>query len=226
MAALSHPHLPTPLADSPPAQANSNTLTTNSKRPSLSPRSSSTPRSSISDRSHDAPPPSATAPQLQQRPSITPVNPSKARRSSSNGLLNRAAAALDRTQSAIASLSDPVIRPRQSNSALARLSLSSTAPSVSAPISDPPSPEKVTIFNISSSQSLASISRVDRPLAHSPTAAPRPEPIPADPSPIVHQRPPVTRNKMHQTSSRLLRMTDDDRPFTRVGGRHHEARVH
>jgi hypothetical protein len=24
------------------------------------------------------------------------------------------------------------------------------------------------------------------------------------------------RNKMHQTSSRLLRMTEDDRPFTRV----------
>jgi hypothetical protein len=31
--------------------------------------------------------------------------------------------------------------------------------------------------------------------------------------------PSSSENKMHQTSSRLLRMTDDDRPFTKVGRR-------
>jgi hypothetical protein len=37
-----------------------------------------------------------------------------------------------------------------------------------------------------------------------------------DPSRPLPHRSPVTNNTMHQTSSRLLRMTDDERPFTRV----------
>lgn len=138
----------------------------------------------------------------------------KSQRSSS--LLNRAAAAFDRTQIAIASFSEPVIRPRQSNSALARLSLAPASPVTN---SEPASPERNPNLRASSSQSLASSLKVDaRQLAHAasakdPPSQPYSETDPGHPAPI---KLPAPDNKMHQTSSRLLRMTDDDRPFTRV----------
>jgi hypothetical protein len=46
-----------------------------------------------------------------------------------------------------------------------------------------------------------------------PPSRPYAEADPNRPLPILLPR---FDNKMHQTSSRLLRMTDDDRPFTRV----------
>jgi len=47
----------------------------------------------------------------------------------------------------------------------------------------------------------------------------QPVPVPKLPSTST-SHPSSTTNKMHQTSSRLLRMTEDDRPFTKVRGHH------
>ncbi|KAM4060371.1 regulator of G protein signaling domain-containing protein [Hirsutella rhossiliensis] len=193
MAALSHPL--TTVAENPPPQDKTEPLP--GRKHSLP-----TPRSSISDRSADQPRHGST--------SSTGSASTKSQRSS-NSLFNRA---LDRTQSAIASLSDPVIRPRQSTSALARLSLAPATP----PSSEPPSPEKTTIFKVSSTPSNEPGSRadarqpVDSALAKDSPARPPAEPQARPPAPT---RLPVSDSKMHQTSSRLLRMTDDDRPFTR-----------
>lgn len=215
MAALSHP--PTTAADRPPPHTRKEPpQQKHSSLPNHNPHRS--PRSSASERSPDLTPShhhSSHRHNHTSTPSTGSLS-SKTQRSS-NSLLTRAAAALDRTQSAIASLSDPVIRPRQSNSALARLSL---VPS-SLPTSEPASPDnKSTTFNSSpSSQSLASSSKVDsRQSAHAapakdPPSQPYSETDPGHPAPV---RLPGPDSKMHQTSSRLLRMTDDDRPFTRV----------
>ncbi|KAL6855817.1 regulator of G protein signaling [Trichoderma novae-zelandiae] len=117
-----------------------------------------------------------------------------------SSILSRAAAALDRTHSAIASISEPVIRNRQSNSTLARLSLT---PSSHQSRDEPASPDRPTAFSYPSSQSLSS-NQGDSKQSSSASSALH--------SPITESSPP---SKMHQTSSRLLRMTDDDRPFTR-----------
>ncbi|KAH8654180.1 hypothetical protein BGZ61DRAFT_573479, partial [Ilyonectria robusta] len=123
---------------------------------------------------------------------------------------------LDRTQNAIATISEPSIRYRQSNSTLSRLSL---LPS-SNPSSEPSSPDRKYRFKSASNQSLLSSSNLDSALAsQAPTAnhrlsQPYATTDPNQPPPI--KAPPATANKMHQTSSRLLRMTDDDRPFTRA----------
>lgn len=47
----------------------------------------------------------------------------------------------------------------------------------------------------------------------SPYSQPYSETDSSQPPPLIL---PKLDNKMHQTSSRLLRMTDDDRPFTKV----------
>lgn len=168
-----------------------------------------TPRSSLSDRSAD--------PSASQRHSSTSSAGSVFNKSqrSSNSFFNRAAAALDRTQSAFASLSDPVIRPRQSTSALARLSLTPATP----PSSEPPSPEKTTVFGVSSTPFHEPGSRADarQPPDPAPPKASSARPVAEPQARLPAQaRPAVSDSKMHQTSSRLLRMTDDDRPFTRV----------
>ncbi|UNI13477.1 AMSH/STAMBP protein ubiquitin specific-protease [Purpureocillium takamizusanense] len=219
MAALSHPL--TTAADKPPPEA--------PREPQLSfpaanhhhkphhqhhqHRRSSTPRSSISERppnDHHLPAGTSQRPAHSSTPSSGSLS-GKTQRPSS--LLNRAAAAFDRTQIAIANLSEPVIRPRQSNSALARLSLASPVTN-----SEPASPERNPSLRAASTQSLASSVKVDaRQLAHAasakdPPSQPYSETDPGHPAPI---KLPAPDNKMHQTSSRLLRMTDDDRPFTR-----------
>lgn len=125
----------------------------------------------------------------------------------SSSILSRAAAALDRTHSAIASISEPVIRNRQSNSTLARLSL--TAPSHQLR-DEPASPDRPTAFNYPSSQSLLSNPGDSKQSTFSSA-----QHSPTQPSTGLSSESP-SPNKMHQTSSRLLRMTDDDRPFTRV----------
>lgn len=122
------------------------------------------------------------------------------------GILSRAAAAaLDRTQNVIDRISDPALRPRQSNPGLARLSLVSNPQSDSEPTS--PSRSATSSYN-------------------SPAASTKPSPNSSATSSVDrsnHYPEPLRRseNKMHQTSSRLLRMTDDDRPFTRVSANPH-----
>lgn len=183
---------------------------------SLTKHYASTPRSSTSDRllaDLTSVPNSAH----HQRHSSTPSTSSfsKSQRSGSS-LFNRAAAALDRTQNAFASISEPVVRPRHSNSALARLSLQSG----SVPNSEPSSPSRpVGSRTSSTNHSLTSASRGEIKVvapavqANDPPSQPYSETDPSLPAPI---RLIGSDKKMHQTSSRLLRMTDDDRPFTRV----------
>ncbi|KAK1244904.1 hypothetical protein MKX08_004533 [Trichoderma sp. CBMAI-0020] len=124
-------------------------------------------------------------------------------------ILSRAVAALDRTQSVIASISEPVIRNRQSNPTLARLSLN--AGSHQQLRDEPASPDRPAAFSNPSTQSLLS-----NPGGDSQSAATSFSSAQHSPS-----QPPNGLNsdshspKMHQTSSRLLRMTDDERPFTR-----------
>lgn len=147
---------------------------------------------------HGTSPSTTSLPRLQQR--------------SSSGIFGLAAAAFDKTQSAFANISEPVIRPRNS---LARLSL---APG-SLPTSEPASPVKKPVSRIPSVQSLTASPAVDGkvPAAAAPAKVPLSQPYTeTDPNRPLPVRQQPTDNKMHQTSSRLLRMTDDERPFTKV----------
>ncbi|QPG94707.1 hypothetical protein C2857_006776 [Epichloe festucae Fl1] len=171
----------------------------------------SAPRSSTSERS-PTDPPAASA--HHHRHSISQSTTSVARSHRSNkALFDRAAAALDRTQSVLATISEPVIRYRQSNSALARLSLASDSASNSE-LSSPKKDASVrnSVCNASLSSALTSDIRVVIPAAQDLPSQPYSETDPSLPAPI---RLIGTDKTMHQTSSRLLRMTDDDRPFTR-----------
>ncbi|KAH6610564.1 regulator of g signaling pathway [Trichoderma cornu-damae] len=126
-----------------------------------------------------------------------------------SSILSRAAAALDRTHSAIASISEPVIRNRHSNSTLARLSLAAGSQQLR---DEPASPDRPSAFDYPSSQSLPSNQGDGK---HSATTSfSSAQHSPTQPSSGLSSDSP-SPSKMHQTSSRLLRMTDDDRPFTR-----------
>ncbi|KAK2589573.1 hypothetical protein QQS21_012751 [Conoideocrella luteorostrata] len=172
----------------------------------------STPRSSTSDRSlADL---TSLPASHHQRHSSSPSASSISKSQRSNtSLFNRAAAVLDRTQNAFASISEPAIRSRQSSSALARLSLAST----SVPNSEPSSPSKTAGFKNSTTHAPPSTAsraetKVVNPTAHQLVSQPYSDTDPSLPPPV---RLLGLDKKMHQTSSRLLRMTDDDRPFTR-----------
>lgn len=220
MAALSH--RPPTEADtlSQASKTDHNTYHNQDNHTPLSKQFATTPRSSISTSDRlQADLTAVPVSSHHQRHSSTPSTASftKAQRSGSS-LFTRAAAALDRTQNAIASISEPVLRPRQSNSALAaRLSLQS----ISAPNSEPSSPARTagSARTHSTSASLTSASRAEIKVvpptaqANDPPSQPYHETDPSLPAPI---RLTAADKKMHQTSSRLLRMTDDDRPFTRV----------
>jgi hypothetical protein len=102
------------------------------------------------------------------------------------------------------------IRPRQS---LSRISI---GPDQFAAVQ--PSPERALRSARPASNYAAPVGLI--PVADgrqpSPTLVGKPysETDPSLPEPTVVPR--LVDNKMHQTSSRLLRMTDDDRPFTKV----------
>jgi GTPase-activating protein SST2 len=182
---------------------------------------SPSPRSSISssrpagEHLIASPPLPASAPRLVSPPAAASGHYKPQR--SSSALLSFAAAALDKTQSAFHNISDPVVRPRQSNSALARLSLGTGSLSGS----EPGSPVKAS----SSASSITAASKgksrtppgstlaVTDPLALDPPSQRYSE---TDPNTLPPVKLPTPDSKMHQTSSRLLRMTDDDRPFTKV----------
>ncbi|KAG5997172.1 hypothetical protein E4U43_002708 [Claviceps pusilla] len=151
----------------------------------------------------------------------------------STSLFNRAAAAFDRTQSALATISDPVIRSRQSSSALARLSLASaSALNNNNHYSEPSGPNTTTkstglrLAAPATNTNLNSSTLVSSSAASAKADIRVEKPAPAKLLPSQRYSetesslPAPTRStgsdkKMHQTSSRLLRMTDDDRPFTR-----------
>lgn len=150
------------------------------------------------------------------------------------GLFTLAALARDKTTNAIANFAEPTIpiRPRPST-ALYRSApdspSSSSNPLPRSPDSQTSNREVYDPARSSSSNPSVSPSSHSKPdpqhsasnqrqslletnppsQAYSNTAADTPAPISV---PFV----PGSYNKMHQTSSRLLRMTSDDRPFTRV----------
>ena len=148
-----------------------------------------------------------------------------------SGLFSLAALARDKTSNAIASLSEPSIRTRPSSSSLYRSAQSSpTSPNNSNTL--PRSADSQTsLDNTSSTHNSNSISPSSRSHTKSETPSsvtPRQSLLETDPpsqaysntatdtpAPIVLPAS-GNHNKMHQTSSRLLRMTSDDRPFTRV----------
>lgn len=134
-------------------------------------------------------------------------------RTTSSILSRAAAAALDRTHSAIASISEPVTRNRQSNLTLARLSLAAASSQQQQSRDEPESPDRPSALSYPSSQSLLSSHGDSKQQSSASSAQPSPTQQPSTGLSSAYAPSPST---MHQTSSRLLRMTDDDRPFTRV----------
>jgi len=134
-----------------------------------------------------------------------------------NGLFAFAVAALDRTTSAIAKGNQPIIRPRQSNASFPRLSVGADQQSPKS--SEPASPEKTPRIRSPSNHSSSSSAtfgnyQLDGVFPSQPS--PVKDTLVAQPFSETPVRVQSIENKMHQTSSRLLRMTDDDRPFTKV----------
>lgn len=224
MATLSHPP---PRPTDPQSASASNSASSSNTRDLLS--SDVASRSSLSERRPLPPPPHhhhqdsviAASPTIAAPPAHPhshrhTVSVSRLNQRSSSGIFALAAAALDRTQNAIATISEPSIRPRHSNSTLSRLSLLSS----SNPNSEPSSPDRKHRLKSASNQSLLSSANLDSAIASQAPTAINPPSLPystTDPNlPPPIKSSPVTANKMHQTSSRLLRMTDDDRPFTKV----------
>jgi len=164
----------------------------------------------------------------KHRQSALSTSSSKQTRS---GLFTLAALARDKTTNVIASLSEPSVRPRISSNSLYRSAQNSpTSPSsypinskssqsADSPVNTTDLPQTITnsstpsrtrtepsVSSLTSRQSLLETNPPSQ--AYSNTASDTPAPITFVPH--------GNHNKMHQTSSRLLRMTSDDRPFTRV----------
>ncbi|EPE26105.1 Regulator of G-protein signaling, RGS [Glarea lozoyensis ATCC 20868] len=142
-------------------------------------------------------------------------------------IFNFATLAREKTSSALASLSEPTLRTQPSSGSLylsAQSSPSSTSPSRTSPRSpssretlrsvSPNSRTPTTSGSLASTQTVnstnpsLSLSETNPPSqAYTNTSSETAQPRSTVPKP--------SHNKMHQTSSRLLRMTSDDRPFTR-----------
>lgn len=159
-------------------------------------------------------------------PESTTTTPSSTNR---NAFASLATFARSKTSGVIASLSDPSLRSRQSSSSLHNrkptVSVAASPPSLpevsQGPRSDTASDQPHLSVSSDTSASQSHLLAKDRPgLGHSGVESDNLSPakdITADtttPSPT--SKPVDQYNKMHQTSSRLLRMTDDERPFTRV----------
>ncbi|CAL3969815.1 unnamed protein product [Diplocarpon coronariae] len=211
---------PSPKGDAPAVHSAPSPFTADFPQPASAGLANSTDRASSSNRHRHSTIPSPAAPRLNRA-----------------SLFTLAALARDRTSSAIASLADPSVRghhaigslrPSQASPAAeshSARSTSSSAPDTagggggsstdktraargdSAAIRAHPAPS-LGSDHLGSEKPAASLSLGTNPpsQAYADTPADTPAPVVAPPTP---------RNKMHQTSSRLLRMTEDDRPFTR-----------
>ncbi|KAI1770735.1 RGS-domain-containing protein [Hypoxylon cercidicola] len=148
----------------------------------------------------------------QHQLSASTSSASLGRNPKSGGLFALAAAAIDKT---IANISEPTIRSRPSASGLGRLSVVLDSPTSSSENSS-----RIRSFSSNSSgpstpflsSPLSDTKRSSQSSLRDPISKPYSETDPNRPLPVLL---PAQENKMHQTSSRLLRMTDDDRPFTR-----------
>ncbi|KAK2051557.1 domain found in Dishevelled [Colletotrichum caudatum] len=137
----------------------------------------------------------------------------------SGGLLGFAVSAIDKTQSAFAAFSsDQSARQRASSSAFGRASLTPDSASDYSPTLA--SPDKYPRYTSPSNYSSSS-STLNHLEGKPPSQVSLVQDIPSqpysetDPNRPLPYRQPSVESKMHQTSSRLLRMTDDDRPFTK-----------
>lgn len=137
------------------------------------------------------------------------------------GLFTLAQLARDKTTSAIASLSEPAVRNRPSYGSLNRLQYSPALSSGNTSRSghsqsnyfDPQiETEHPTSSSHTRSDTLTSLNT--RQLLETNPPSQAYSDTAADTPPTISHS--ANHNKMHQTSSRLLRMTNDDRPFTRV----------
>ncbi|KAI0401016.1 RGS-domain-containing protein [Xylaria palmicola] len=133
------------------------------------------------------------------------------------GLLAIAVAALDRT---IANRAESLSRNLQSSFTIDHLSGPLESPT-SSEFSNSDRSLKSRVLargpSVSTTPALLSPSVIDTPPSSQaslkdPISTPYSETDPGQPPPILLSS---SESKMHQTSSRLLRMTDDDRPFTR-----------
>ncbi|RYP35344.1 hypothetical protein DL766_002520 [Monosporascus sp. MC13-8B] len=141
------------------------------------------------------------------------------RNQKSGGFLALAAAAFDKT---IANISEPTIRARGSPLTPSRLSIAidPSGTSSSDHIGQPRSPTPRGVSNsLTAASTLTTLeslklNRRQSSLASlkDPISRPYSEADPNNPPPIIV---PHKDSTMHQTSSRLLRMTDDERPFTK-----------
>jgi hypothetical protein len=161
-------------------------------------------------------------------------SPSKQTRS---GLFSFAALAREKTSNALANLSEPSIRSQRSSNSLYHSAQSSPTTSTLS-LNTAHSPTSIDSLIVSNEPQLYEpqlANRLIRPrISHTrsetlnSTASCQSLLEDTDPpsqaytntasntTPPVVQAPVGQQNKMHQTSSRLLRMTTDDRPFTRV----------
>ncbi|KAE8450551.1 hypothetical protein EG329_006282 [Mollisiaceae sp. DMI_Dod_QoI] len=155
----------------------------------------------------------------KHRQSALSTTSSKQNRS---GLFNFAALARDKTSSAIASLSEPAIRNRPSSGSLYRTAQSSPATESQNSNSSVRSADLVGGSQANSNSSKTGNTppqtnlhaRTDSLLETNPPSQAYSNTARDTPAPIAFA-PQTNYNKMHQTSSRLLRMTSDERPFTR-----------
>jgi len=131
------------------------------------------------------------------------------------------AALAQRTSSAFASLSTigtptptatttTTLRSSASNSSLAKQARPASTTPLTPPFSDEDTYDQLSGLGRSGSPEPQTIHKRRLTLQRVPT--PPFESCPINPAPA-----PAAPPKMHQTSSRLLRMTEDERPFTKVG---------
>lgn len=124
------------------------------------------------------------------------------------------AALAQRTSSAFASLSTIAtpttnLRTSVSSSSLSRQSEPLSTDALTPPLSDEDTSEQLPdLWRPDSPETTVDKRRLT--LQRIPTP-------PQEPRPVQSGAAPPALSKMHQTSSRLLRMTEDDRPFTKVG---------
>ncbi|KAH7031260.1 regulator of G protein signaling domain-containing protein [Microdochium trichocladiopsis] len=140
------------------------------------------------------------------KPSSTWTNSRRPASQKPSGIRAIAAAAFDKT---IANISEPGLGRRSSSTTLRRLSLV-PEPSVSpASEQDKERSRSRNSTRLPGPYPLSRRSSLVSP--KDPISTPYLETDPSRPPPIIIS----PENKMHQTSSRLLRMTDDERPFTK-----------
>ncbi|KAH8592940.1 regulator of G protein signaling domain-containing protein [Bisporella sp. PMI_857] len=200
---------------------------------------------SLSHSFQPSPPPKATNVTTTASGTSSSDSPSRAKHQSTlsssfgrpniPGLLTLAALARDKTSNALASLSDPSVRPRASSSSLYRTAQSSpTTPTNSnssnsffnSKGSQSGESQASTLVNSIASSTAASAlptrilssttaSHRQSLLETNPPSQPYADTASNTPRPVSFNPRGKSNGKMHQTSSRLLRMTSDERPFTR-----------